>query len=105
MAVCIAGTVGVMACISRTDEVSSSNPLCEYMAYGCAGRCTDMGRSPLPVEADAMLLERSMVCWGYMPYGWLGPVSKGFSDMLVVAKEAVELTESRWCSGDWATGG
>src|SRR5690242_1042186 len=40
-----------------------------------------------------------------MPYGWLGPVSKGFSDMLVVAKEAVELTESRWCSGDWDAGG
>lgn len=52
-----------------------------------------------------MLLERSIVCCGYMPYGWLGPVSKGFSDMLVVAKEAVELTESRWCCGDWETGG
>lgn len=46
-----------------------------------------------------------MVCCGYMPYGWLGPVSKGFSDMLVVANEAVELTESRCCSGDWVSGG
>lgn len=47
-----------------------------------------------------MLFERSNVCCGYMPYGWLGPVSKGFSDMLVVANEAVELTESRCCIGD-----
>jgi hypothetical protein len=39
-----------------------------------------------------------------MPYGWLGPVSKGFSELLVVAKEPVELTESRCARGEWWLG-
>lgn len=45
-----------------------------------------------------------MVCCGYMPYGWLGPDSNGGSELLVVANDPVELTESRCARGDWALG-
>ena len=51
-----------------------------------------------------MLEGRATVCCGYMPYGWLGPVSNGFSELLVVAKDPVELTESRCARGDCALG-
>lgn len=40
-----------------------------------------------------------MVFCGYMPYGWLGPVVNGLSDLAMVAKDAVELTDSRCCKG------
>jgi hypothetical protein len=40
-----------------------------------------------------------MVSCGYMPYGWLGPVSKGLSPLDVVANDPVELTDARWPRG------
>ena len=47
-----------------------------------------------------MLVERATVCWGYMPYGWLGPVSNGLSPFVVVAKLPVELTDARCANGE-----
>jgi hypothetical protein len=64
-----------------------------------------MGRLGCCEDEDvATLAVRAMVCCGYMPYGWLGPVSKGLSPLDVVAKEPVELTEARWLRGDGELG-
>lgn len=69
------------------------------------GLCRDIGRWDCrPVEAVATLDVRAMVFWGYMPYGWLGPVSKGLSPLEVVAKEPVELTDARCARGDGEDG-
>jgi hypothetical protein len=61
-------------------------------------------RGACSVEEVVTLVVRAIVCCGYMPYGWLGPVSKGLSPFEVVAKDPVELTDARWASGDGELG-
>ena len=56
------------------------------------------------VDVVAMLELRAMVFCGYMPYGWLGPLPSGLSGLVVVAKDAVELTDARCCREDECAG-
>jgi hypothetical protein len=105
MFVWMGGSGGCAGSVGNGSSMSSSIPLCEYMAYGCVGRCSDIDLCGCrSVEAVATLDVRAMVCCGYMPYGWLGPVSKGLSPFEVVANDPVLLTDMRCAKGDGELG-